>query len=218
MPLPRSAPFQRAIEAGNIEVRFLPSTIEFRVRDEVSEFLTSSWFWEQLAPAHHILLFQADSMICSNSPSTVDDFLRFDFIGAPINPYLGRNDEGMNGGLSLRNRTLTLEIISRWNWTEERAQSPDPMFPNVAYEDQWFYKKMRYINNASARNDSEGNSWVNLPTQEEAMKFAVETIWYDKPLGYHQVGLWQVDRLEEVNKWCPEHWMATSEKMHNALT
>jgi hypothetical protein len=216
MQLPSSAPFERAIEIGQIQIRHLPPGVQFHVRDEVSEFLTSPWLWEELAPAEHALLFQTDSILCANSPLRMEDFLRFDFIGAPIDPSLGRDDEGMNGGLSLRNRSLTLDIVNRWSWKKEREIAPDPMLPNVAYEDQWFYKKMKYINEEATRTNSNEKGLVKLPTQEEAMKFAVETLWYDRPLGYHQVASWQREHAEEVDAWCPENRMATNEKMHNA--
>jgi hypothetical protein len=106
--IPSSAPFQRALGDGGIQIRVLPPHVKFHVRDEVSDFLTSPWLWESLAPAPHVLLFQADSIICSNSPETMEDFLQYDFVGAPIRPDMGLGDEGMNGGLSLRNRTLIL--------------------------------------------------------------------------------------------------------------
>ena len=150
----------------------------------------------------------------------------YDFVGAPIKPGMGHGDVGMNGGLSLRNRTLILEIIHRWNWKEERMHALDPEFPPIKYEDQWFYKKMITMNNEAASvhggdGDTEGRNWGNgsdkarLPTVEEAMKFSVETIWYDQPLGYHQVGEWHWDRVAEIDRWCPEHRMATKEKISN---
>lgn len=37
-------------------------------------------------PASHVLLFQGDSIICSNSDQHMEDYLKFDFVGAPIGP------------------------------------------------------------------------------------------------------------------------------------
>jgi len=223
---PNSASFIRAIESGRVTVQALPANTSFHVRDQVSEFLTSPWLWEALAPAPHVLLFQADSIVCANSEARVEDFLKYDFIGAPIRPGMGYGDEGMNGGLSLRNRSLTLAITKRWNWKEERDHALDPMFPPVAYEDQWFYKKMKFMNNETAKlhaddPDTEGDSWgtwepkVRLPTQEAAMRFSVESIWYERPWGYHQVAHWHWGRRKEIDQWCPEHRLATSDKISN---
>lgn len=143
----------------------------------------------------------------------MEDFTHFDFIGAPISPDLGKGDVGMNGGLSLRNRTLMLDIVSRYSWADELAAAPDPEHPPVAYEDQWFYAKMMRMN-AEAEERGEGRK-VRLPSVEEAKRFSVETIWYDRPLGYHQVPHWWWERVEEIDRWCPEHRMAIAEKISN---
>jgi hypothetical protein len=214
--LPTSAPFHRALKDSQIQIRRLPSNVTFAVRDQVSAFLTSPYLWRDLAPASHVLLFQADSIICANSELRVEDFLKFDFVGAPIDLNMGKGDVGMNGGLSLRNRTLMLDIVQRFDWATERKLALDPESPPVAYEDQWFYAKMQSLNrDAAGRDDWDGRHVARLPDQEEAMKFAVESIWYDKPLGYHQVPHWHWDRVEEVDRWCPEHRMAIAEKIRN---
>ncbi|KAH9218238.1 hypothetical protein DL95DRAFT_458494 [Leptodontidium sp. 2 PMI_412] len=127
---------------------------------EVPCFFTKLWFWEQMAPAEHILMFQADSIICSNAPQKVEDFLMYDFV----------------------------------------ERHGDHSAGNVDYEDQWFSKKMREMPGGS-----------NLPTPEVAMKFSVETTWYDKPLGYHQPNVWQKEHMDEIYKWCPEYGMCTLE-------
>ncbi|EHL01380.1 hypothetical protein M7I_2713 [Glarea lozoyensis 74030] len=117
-----SSSFQRAIDDGRIEIRQLPDDITFTDQESVSEFLTSPWIWEQLAPASHVLVFQADSIVCSNSPSKIDDFLQYDFIGAPIatpsNPRNGHG-EGFNGGFSLRNRQMMLDVLAAHDWKAE---------------------------------------------------------------------------------------------------
>ncbi|KAH6677560.1 hypothetical protein B0J14DRAFT_433029, partial [Halenospora varia] len=176
-----SGPFKRALDEGRFHLRELPAEEALATHASVSGFFTKPWFWEKMAPAEHILLFQADSIICSNSPQKVEDFLEYDFVGAPIDEarHLG---VGYNGGLSLRNRKKCLEITQTHNWQEERHGDHD--HGNVDYEDQWFSKKMREMNN------------TRLPKQEVAKKFAVETIWYDKPLGYHQPNVWQPTHME----------------------
>jgi hypothetical protein len=195
--IPSSIPLRRALASKRIEIRPLPPNSEFTNHEAVSEFLTTSWFWEQLAPADHVLLFQADSIICANSPLTVDDFLQYDFVGAPIDLTLGHGDEGMNGGLSLRNRALMLEIILRYSWKEEVAKADEPVSPQVLYEDQWFFHKLRDMG-------------ARIPNQDEASRFSVETMWYENPVGYHQIGKWNMDRVESIDLYCPEHRLATN--------
>ncbi|RDW56657.1 hypothetical protein BP6252_14070 [Coleophoma cylindrospora] len=193
--LPASYPFQRAINENRIIIRTLPSEVHFRTQESVSDFLTQPWLWEQLAPAEHVLLFQADSILCSNSALQVDDFFEYDFIGAPINPSYGK---GYNGGLSLRNRTMILDILGSSSWKDEKDDAENPTNPGVEFEDQWFYNKM--VERGAV-----------LPSLEVAQTFAVETIFYDTPLAYHQVERWQKDNMQKIDRWCPEHRLASKD-------
>lgn len=169
--------------SDQIGIRTLPEGTKFADHDSVSHLLTDAWIWHDLAPSSHVLLFQADSVICANAPQSVDDFISYDFIGAPIAPAYG---QGYNGGLSLRNRLKTLELISREDWNAEKSQY------EFKFEDQWYFRKMQEMPD------------IRLPDQEVAMQFAVETIYYDRPLGYHQVHRWQEEHMAEIQKWCPE--------------
>ncbi|KAH6677172.1 hypothetical protein B0J14DRAFT_337011 [Halenospora varia] len=200
--LTTSIPFKRALSSGSVEIRYLPSKYDFKSHRSVTEFLTTPWLWEQLAPAEHVLMFQADSILCANSERTVDDFLSYDLVGAPVAPSFGA---GFNGGLSLRNRTLILSILSQSSWKDERDSGVFADYgcgdgkPCLEFEDQWFYHKMLGI---------EG---VRLPSVDVAGEFAVETVWRERALGYHQVERWNEGRLGEVGMWCPEYKLATED-------
>ena len=211
-PLPpsfKSAPFVRLINAGLICVIPLPEDVKFPNSVAVSTFLTSPWVWEQLAPADHVLLFQSDSIICGNSERHVDEFLKYDFVGAPVIPFWG---EGFNGGLSLRNRNMMMSIIAEANFTAELEynktqlaldeKAPISVCP---VEDQWYYKKMVQLPTRA-----DGSLGAHLPSPEIAAGFVVQSMWNDRPLGYHQVSTWQTDNLEKIDKWCPE-WRLISE-------
>ncbi len=196
-----SAPIKRLVDERRLTVRFLPPTVDFTKRLDVSGFLTQAWVWEQLAPANHVLIFQSDSILCSNSPLKVDDFLQYDFVGAPIDPQYG---EGYNGGLSLRNRSMILEIIHNSDWRDEFDKAENKQKQDVEFEDQWFYSKMKEL-------PARGRPAARLPSEEVAKTFSVETVWYDKPLGYHQVQRWQPDKMDQVDNWCPENRIATNQ-------
>jgi len=122
-------------------------------------------------------------------------FLEYDFIGAPVDSSrdLGK---GYNGGLSLRSRSKCLEIVTEFDWQVERHG--DHEIWNVDYEDQWFAKKM-------------SETGAHLPDVETAKRFAVETIWSERPLGYHQPQVWWGESMEEVYAWCPEYRMCVME-------
>ena len=205
---PNTPAFQRAVDDGHISVQKLPDGVHFDEHRAVTEFLTLPWLWEQLAPAGHVLMFQADSIICANSERRVEDFLQYDFVGAPIDvptdPSFGHG-EGYNGGLSLRNRSMMLDIVNKFSWAAEMKEGSISLTgcvtqePCLKFEDQWFYHKMKDI------------PGVRLPTKEVAASFAVETVWYDTPLGYHQVERWNSAKMDQVAEWCPEYKMATTD-------
>ncbi|KAK1771528.1 hypothetical protein QBC33DRAFT_156269 [Phialemonium atrogriseum] len=182
--LPPSPSFRRAVTDQRIEIRFLPPATRFKNSASVSRFLTEPWLWEQVQSAERILLFQSDSIICSKASTTVEDFFAYDFVGAPIAARYGK---GYNGGLSLRNPSLFLRI------TEESSFANS----SIKFEDQWFYTE------AMAR----VGDGVQLPTEDVAKTFAVETIYYETPLGYHQPSRWQAKNIEQIEGWCPESKM-----------
>lgn len=116
-------------KAGRIVIRSLAEGVWFPNWDSVSWFLTRKMMWEDLAPAEHILIFQSDAIICSNSVRSVEDFFEWDLIGAPIASNWG---EGYNGGLSLRKRSTSLRAIEKFEWTK---------YGGMRAEDQWYYHR-----------------------------------------------------------------------------
>ncbi|KAI4214700.1 MAG: hypothetical protein LQ351_002773 [Letrouitia transgressa] len=182
-------PLRRQIESNHIELSLIPSNISLKTSNDVSSYLTRPFFWQSLAPKKHILLFQSDSILCSNSPHRVEEFLQYDFIGAPITPNLG-HDLGYNGGLSLRSREKMLEVLRYNNYTD-------------GFEDQWYYSKLKELPTGPHYEPG-----ANLPTQEVAKKFAVETMWHDQPFGLHQVHRWQSKHEAHLREWCPEYLLA----------
>lgn len=193
--LSTSSAFQRQVSSGHITLQQLPPNITLTDHVAVSKFFASPWIYNQLAPAKHLLFFQTDSILCANSPRTVEDFLQYDFIGAPIDRAYG---QGMNGGLCLRNREKVLEVLDRFNYTA------DPEDDSI-WEDQWFVHKMEKL--PVGPNYEPG---ANLPSPEVASRFAVETIWHDQPFGLHQVSRWQSSHQKELEAWCPEYLLAGS--------
>lgn len=175
---PLSPAFQRALKSGRIEVRFLPEDAQLTSSHGVSVFLTRPWIWEQLLSAERILLFQADSILCTKSQQAVEDYFKYDFVGAPIDFKYG---QGYNGGLSIRNPRLFLEVVKETDFSTSGDQ----------FEDQFFYKKLKEKN-------------AELPIEEVAKTFSVETIYYETPLGYHQPQRWQANNMEAIETWCPE--------------
>lgn len=126
-----SAALARYIQTGTIQVRLLPQTVLFTNSDSVNKFMTDSWFWEDLDPIEHVLIFQSDSMLCANAARSVDDFFDYDLVGAPIAKNLG---VGYNGGLSLRKRSTILRVLEDYDWATTQKEGD-------RFEDQWFFNR-----------------------------------------------------------------------------
>ncbi|CAF0985421.1 unnamed protein product [Adineta steineri] len=126
-----------------------------------NKLFTAIQFYE-LIPGEKILIFQLDSLFCSNSPHKITDYLQYDYIGAP---WGITSKSGMvgNSGFSLRTRSKTIELLT---------SHPYDLSTN---EDLWFAGNYHLVN-------------ANIPTTEIAATFSVETQYYPKPLGVHMPG------------------------------
>ena len=190
--------WQRTVASGAIDVRIIPDEWNMTTRHGVNVYLSRPWLWEQMAPAKHVLVFQTDAMICGNSKRTMEDFLRFDFIGAPMNTRA----KLFNGGLSLRNRTIMMEILSNPanDWERETADGTW----TLGGEDIWF----------SRRIEEHGG---NLPSFAESLTFSCQHDWHisreKQPLGYHKVHKVAASHLPEIAEWCPEIALAAPGKL-----
>jgi len=88
------------VSAGKLDLTYIPSNMSTDGQEMISRFLTTLWLYETvLRPAEWLLVFQTDSILCANSRQNLNDYLEYDWVGAPWNPD-GRF--GGNGGLSLR--------------------------------------------------------------------------------------------------------------------
>lgn len=186
---PGSAIWRRAVAAGAVDVRVVPDRFNLTQRRGVNVYLSRPWLWEQLAPAQHVLVFQTDAMLCANARATLDDFLAYDFIGAPMHTQR----KLFNGGLSLRNRTMMLDILAdpANNWERET----DDGSWTLGGEDIWFSRKMELRGG-------------HLPNFAQAVTFACQHTWHisssKTPLGYHKVHKVAAGHLPEISEWCPE--------------
>lgn len=138
-------------------------------------------FWDFVG-GKHMLIFQVDATLCPNSPKKIEDFLGFDYCGAPWrDPWYG--DAGGNGGLSLRGRDATLKCARDWNGFG-------------ANEDGYFTECVAHAEERGER---------KICRREVAKTFSVETIYYPTPWGVHNA--WRYLSQEDtraLQQWCPE--------------
>lgn len=153
------------IDSGKLQIKLLPDNGS-HIYDgpTLSAFLTTPYLWQRLSPAEHIFFFQADSLLCSKSTFELNDFLGlndtrtsgegyawvgapWDLRGYPAEPW------GGNGGLSIRRRSVMLNITSKYEW-------------DGSAEDVWFTKLINL----------EANGTSLFPEQSLAMRFSYESL------------------------------------------
>lgn len=105
--------YKKRITAKNLNVDNL-SISDYNV------LLTSKEFYDNI-PSEIFLIFQTDSVICGENNELLDDFLEYDYVGAPWKDAVG------NGGFSLRRKSKTLEIISK---CKRGSENEDVYFAN----------------------------------------------------------------------------------------
>tara|TARA_R110000772_G_scaffold2410_4_gene8520 strand:- start:19910 stop:20593 length:684 start_codon:yes stop_codon:yes gene_type:complete len=142
----------------DVQKSIIPRNIDY------SRILKDSEFWNDI-DEEHILVFQHDSFVLR---SGIEEFLDYDYIGPPWywangehqdNRYKDLTDfqKGGNGGFSLRKKSAMVNIIN---------SNP----PDYEYEDMYF-------SNALSKD-------IPLETKQ---RFAVESMFYENPLGVHQL-------------------------------
>ena len=138
-------------------------------------------------------------MICAKAEKTLDDFLDYDFIGAPMGKKLGA-ETGVGGGLSLRNRRRMLEIVRNANWEDEKKgerEHDGSMKENR--EEVWFWRKLKTF----PLLEDPGRK-ATLPDFETARAFAVGPVRGEEPMAFDLVHVHE-DMMDEVLRWCPEY-------------
>lgn len=158
----RSSAHIAALEAsGKLDIILLPARYSVRNREFISRMFTDAALYRDvLAPAEHLLVFQPDSIFCTNSATNLNDFLEWDWIGAP---WTKDAKYGGNGGLSLRKVSKILAVLDR---------KIRPGYDG-AMEDAWLTDRIVKL---------EGS---HMPDASVSKTFSVESVWDDRPLGYH---------------------------------
>ncbi|KAJ3132667.1 hypothetical protein HDU90_006719 [Geranomyces variabilis] len=184
MPLfERTTKLGRYLKNGSMNITVIPEQFSLGVSHGYSQFAASPWLWEQLAE-EHILLFQADSVLCSNSELDLEDFTQYDYIGAaPL------GETWMNGGLSMRKRSTMLEITRTVPFNKDQDE-----------EDVWFSHAVAAFPGAV------------IPSSETANTFSVGNVFSDRPFAMHKPrnahgGIGDA-RMKALFEWCPEGALA----------
>ncbi|KAL3421501.1 hypothetical protein PVAG01_07946 [Phlyctema vagabunda] len=196
----RSSPTIARLESSSkLQIIPIPSNYSVTNRESISQMFTDPHLYREiLAPAEHLLVFQPDSILCANSPATLNDFLHWDWIGAP---WSKTATFGGNGGLSLRRVSKVLQVLDK----EQRRDN------DVALEDLWLSIRLARLAHA------------NMPHANTSKTFSVESVWDDTPLGYH-IGwlgvhheqIWDDPKqVDHILRYCPEVKLILGMKLDN---
>lgn len=149
-------------------VNYINMGVDNMTPNEYNKFMINPHLWKslQIIGCKHALLFQTDVLLLKNN---IDDYLHYDFIGAPWKVNFYNIEGGYNGGFSLRNVDTLLQI----SMTKPTLKLENT--GNILNEDIFFAYYM--INNKSN---------YNLPNKDTAMSFSMETIYSENPSGLHK--------------------------------
>jgi hypothetical protein len=220
-----SRPIRDAVAAGKLDLTYIPANMTTGSQEEISRFLTTLWLYETvLQPAEWLLVFQTDSMLCANSRQSLNNWLDYDWVGAPWNPN-GRF--GGNGGLSLRRVSRIIDVLRN----QKRIPGTEP-------EDVWLTERLGHRPGAKLANGTASLTFSGEMYAGEAENVAAEKKknkakeggdptkagelvkglddWregYYEPMGYHtggsgdtlHSGIWGTPEMRKhIWGYCPE--------------
>ncbi|KAJ4229811.1 hypothetical protein NW759_003179 [Fusarium solani] len=208
---------QRVTE-GKLTLAPVPANMSVQGQEMVSRFFTNLWLYEEvLHPAEWLLVFQTDSIICANSKHDLDEYLEYDWVGAPWNP---NSAWGGNGGLSLRRVSRIIDVLQN----HQRPHDAEP-------EDVWLTERLASHPEAKLANGTvsltfSGELHSGLPEKVDKMRSNVTLednkntrgiddwrVGFYEPMGYHTGGggvwlhapIWGTPELRRhIWSYCPE--------------
>ena len=146
--------------------------------NQYSLLLSSKEFWENLT-GEKILIYQDDSCIFK---SNIDDFLDFDYVGAPWPKH--QNDNSLlvgNGGFSLRSRDVMIKVIDTISIIDTTYNSSTLEYMKNANlqippEDVYFSKNIIELQLGKVSDYDTANKF-SVETQFNADPFAGHNFW-----------------------------------------
>lgn len=144
--LASAASLQHHIVSGRLNITLLPPEHDTSSGEALSRFLTKPWFWNEFEATEYLLFFQSDSILCSASPTPIENWLGFDWVGSPT-MWVG-DGRGGNGGLSIR-RVPTMQRITNAVARPDDNGESTWLFGNA--EDYWFREQIVSILGSAAK-------------------------------------------------------------------
>ena len=141
---------------------------------DYNKYITSVNFWNNIK-AEYALIFQTDTLLRKEIEPV---FFKYDYVGSPWYKYYTQKSKLIgNGGLSLRNVKIMKYICSLSKYldiitiNDKVYYSENLMDEHPTNEDVYFSERLLD---------------ESIPSVEDAMKFSVESIFYEYPCGMHK--------------------------------
>ncbi|KAK8092082.1 hypothetical protein PG997_002443 [Apiospora hydei] len=196
----RSMAIREQVNAGKLDLTYIPSNMSTAGQEMISRFLTNRWLYETvLQPAEWLLVFQTDSILCANSRQNINDYLEYDWVGAPWNP---NGKFGGNGGLSLRRVSSIIEILR--DQVRVDGSQPEDRRDEHGQQGEKINKAAAAKPNGTLEAIEHGEYVSGLDDWREG---------YYEPMGYHtggtgvmlHSGIWGTPALRRhIWDYCPE--------------
>ena len=139
-----------------------------------------SFYLYDKIPTEVFLVFQTDSVICSANKDLINEFIEYEYSGAPWRDGLGFQSRIVgNGGFSLRRKSKMMEVMHKCS----RNMNED-----------WFF--------------SQGCREVGVykPSFEQAKRFSIETQFSPVALAHHSSWKYHnADVIALMEDQCPEY-------------
>lgn len=154
---------KRLIDSGRVRLVVIPPEV-LKVKKKKFELMTELWIWQNMM-AEKVLLFGGTSVICSNSPRNINQFVQFDYIGAPWNAYKGF---GGDGGISIRSRSWMVKVIQYELSKYESEEQKLTVYKKWGQEDHFFMSRIVEMQ----KKNLPGIETIKLATKNDTQSFA----------------------------------------------
>lgn len=105
--------FNTSLNKYKNKVKLINLKVDNLTITDYNNLLVSKDFYNYI-PTEVFLIFQTDTLICSDYKDLIDDFIEYDYSGAPW-----KDGNSGNGGLSLRRKSKMLEILNNCEYKNE---------------------------------------------------------------------------------------------------
>ena len=173
----------------------LPLQKEFDI-SQYCALLTSSIFWNTFKSSERVLIFQSDTGVRKNN---ILRFWEYDYVGATWGGEVKQLDPWIrvgNGGLSLRNPKICLEVIKTFPYTTQP----------IVEEDLYFCQHMANMDDN-----------VKFCPPDVATSFSVEHVEHPDPFGFHQTYRYKSEEyLAALARTDPVHATRSIQRVQDA--